>query len=402
MERHNEPVSGKRRDFFKQITGGMAGLAVGLGLPEVSEAQYTPGSGQKAKKEKIIINRVETIIVQVPGKNNMLRYPELENNFRNVWYNCLIKLYGDNGFVGIGEVTRNFSEKAVKENSQFLTGKDVLSLNFAHPTLELPQRGGLDGFEMAIFDLIGKTWGVPVYMLLGGKFQDKVAVAYWTGRPTGKEMERHARQAVDMGYKSIKFKQRPEDSMVDQVRSINKAAPELGIIVDPNRHFQDYNVFLRQAKQLEGYNIMCMEDPMPHDVDTYLRLNEELSYPVGMHVQANNFSLIADAIKAGACNIFNMVGNMRTFVRHCNIIDGFGCKCWQGSNIEIGVKDAAYLHGITATRNCTLPSDVLGYLIRENDLLSKTFAVKDGYATLPDAPGLGVELDEDAIKKYRV
>ena len=398
MERLNESGSEKRRDFLKQFTGGMIGLSAVLGLPASSE-----GATKQSKPARLVIEHIEAFKVVVPRKK--IHYiendPRLLPSFNP--HKFILKLYGDNGFVGLGESFRNYSEDALKENIRFLTGKDVLSLDFTHPTLELPQSNNSDAFEMAIFDLIGKTWGVPVYKLLGGKYQDKVAVTYHSIRRTGKDLERSARKAVDMGYKGYKYKQRPQDSMVEQIRTIHKVAPELKIVIDPNNHFKDLEEFLRQAKQLEGYNIQCIESPMPVDINTYVRISEELQkINIPLCIHTSNLRIITEAIKAGACQIFNLGGDMRAFVRLCHIIDAFGFTCWHGSGNEIGVKDASFVQAIAATPNCIIPSDVLGYLIRIDDLLVKSFTVKDGYATVPDDPGLGVELDEDAVKKYSV
>ena len=379
------------------------GLAAGVGLLDVSNTQYTPGAGLQAKREKVNIERVETIKVVVPPKKNIINSAKIgEDETSSFWkgYKSIIKLYGDNGFIGLGETGRYYPEEEFEQNKQFLNGKDVFSLNFSHQTMGMPYSSSSAAFEMAILDLAGKTLGVPAYQLLGGKRQDKVAVAYWTGRQTGEDMQNVARRAWDMGYKGFKYKQRPGDSMVEQVRDITKGAPDIKIVIDPNSHFKDINELIRQAKQLEGYNIQCLEDPMPKDVDTYVRLNEALDIPLAMHT--SDLSLITGAIKAEACQIFNLSGDMRTFVRLCHIIDAFGFKCWHGSGNEIGVQDASYVHAIAATSNCVIPSDILGYLIRVDDLLIKSFKVEDGFATVPDEPGLGVELDEDALKKYRI
>ena len=406
MERLKESGSEKRRDFLKQFTGGMVGLAAGMGLPEISEAQYTPGAGLQAKREKVIIDRVETIKVIVPPRKNIINSAKIgDDGTSSFWkgYKSIIKLYGDNGFIGLGETFRYYNEDEFEKNKQFLKGKDVFSLNFAHRSLGMPFSSSVDAFEMAIFDLVGKTLGVPVYQLLGGKHQDKVAVGYWTGRQTGEDMQNVARKAWEMGYKGFKYKQRPGDSMVEQVKDITKGAPGIKIVIDPNNHFKDYDVFIRQAKQLEGYNIQCLENPMPLDIDTYVRLSEELQkINIPLCIHTSDIRIITEAIKVGACQIFNISGDMRSFVQLCHLIDAFGFICWHGSSNDIGVQDASYVHAIAATSNCVIPSDVLGYLIRQDDLLSKTFTVKDAFAIVPDDPGLGVELDEDAVKKYSV
>ena len=279
MEFLNESGNEKRRDFLKQFTGGIAGLAAGLGLPEVSEAQFTPGAGLQAKREKVIIDRVETIKVIVPPRKNIINSAKIgDDETSSFWkgYKSIIKLYGDNGFIGLGETGRYYPEDEFEKNKQYLKGKDVFSLNLSHPTIGMPFRSSSGAFEMAIFDLIGKTLGVPVYNLLGGKRQDKVSIGYWTGRQTGEDMQNVARKAWGLGYKGIKYKQRPGDSMVEQVKDITKGAPGIKIVIDPNSHFKDIKEFLLQAKQLEGYNIQCIEDPMPKDIDTYVRLSEEL------------------------------------------------------------------------------------------------------------------------------
>ena len=73
---------------------------------------------------------------------------------------------------------------------------------------------------------------------------------------------------------------------------------------------------------------------------------------------------------------------------------------WRGSGIELGVQDTSYIQAIAATRSCTIASDICSQFIREHTLLKKTWDVNNGYATVPTTPGLGIELDEDAVKKY--
>ena len=350
----------------------------------------------------MIIDRVESVKVIVPPNKNIMKRAKIGEDLWIGWegYRSIIKLYGDNGFIGLGETSRNYNEDQFEKNKQYLKGKDVFSLNFSHPTLGMPHGSSSAAFEMAIFDLAGKTMGVPVYKLLGGKYQDKVAVAYWTGMKTGKDIEREAKRAVDLGYKGFKFKQRPENPMVEQIRSIHKAAPELEIVIDPGGHFKDRDEFLRQALQLGEYNIKCFEDPMPYDVDLYAFLREKLRNPLA--VTLGDPKRMIEAIKKGACDCFNLGGDMRTFVRLNHLADAAGMISWHGSGNEIGIQDASYVHAIAATPNCIIPSDVLGYLIRVDDLLIKTFKVENGFAIVPDDPGLGVELDEDAVKKYSV
>jgi L-alanine-DL-glutamate epimerase-like enolase superfamily enzyme len=90
---------------------------------------------------------------------------------------------------------------------------------------------------------------------------------------------------------------------------------------------------------------------------------------------------------------------MASFVSNCYLAQVEGLPVWHGSGNDLGIIDAAYTHSCAAAPNCTLPSDILGYL-REDDLVVTPIEIKDSYATVPTTPGLGVELDEDAAKKY--
>ena len=104
MEHLNQPSNENRRDFFKQFTGGMIGLTAGMSLSEVSEAQYTPGAGLQARREKVIIDRVETIKVIVPPRKNIINSAKIgDDETSSFWkgYKSIIKLYGDNGFIGL-------------------------------------------------------------------------------------------------------------------------------------------------------------------------------------------------------------------------------------------------------------------------------------------------------------
>ncbi len=78
-----------------------------------------------------------------------------------------------------------------------------------------------------------------------------------------------------------------------------------------------------------------------------------------------------------------------------------GITVWQASNVDLGVFDTFRLHASAAAPNCTLGSDLCGNFVHEHSLL-KNPLVREGYALVPEGPGLGIELDEDAIDRYRV
>ena len=74
---------------------------------------------------------------------------------------------------------------------------------------------------------------------------------------------------------------------------------------------------------------------------------------------------------------------------------------WQASNVDLGVFDAFRLHASAAISNCTLGSDLCGNFVHEHSLLAEPL-VKEGYAVVPDKPGLGIDLDEEAVQRYTI
>ena len=92
---------------------------------------------------------------------------------------------------------------------------------------------------------------------------------------------------------------------------------------------------------------------------------------------------------------------MLSFVENCYLAAAAGRPVWHGSGHELGILDAAMLHSVAASANCTLPSDILSFQ-RVHSLLAKPIDIQDSYAIVSDEPGLGVAIDEDALNRYRV
>ncbi|MEA2524031.1 MAG: muconate cycloisomerase, partial [Thermomicrobiales bacterium] len=75
---------------------------------------------------------------------------------------------------------------------------------------------------------------------------------------------------------------------------------------------------------------------------------------------------------------------------------------WHGSGVGLGISEAAYTHVSAACRSMVLTSDICGETLRVNDLIREPLVIRDGHVCVPEGPGLGVELDEDAVDRFRV
>jgi len=302
------------------------------------------------------------------------------------------------GLTGLGETSREVPEEGVKANIAFLSGKDLWHLDFASPTLGLPDRRTADAFEMAVYDLLGKSQGVPVCNLLGGAQQDKVAVSYWTGQRTNADLVRVGEKALELGFRNLKFKARLGDPIEQQLAAVSKAAPGLSYTVDFNSSYPDLASFLPVGQRLQRFNLL-IEDPVPKRLDWFRQFRQRLTIPLAL--TPGSASQMYEAIRSEACDVLNLGGMMREFVRNCYLAELAGIPVWHGSGAELGIRDMSFIQAAAATKSCTVASDTICFL-RQSDLLATPFRVQGGYITVPKTPGLGIELDEAALRRYRV
>lgn len=367
--------------------GGAAGLAM---LPACTAG----------KKERLTITQVDLHKVVVPMKPDIMADPELAESSRfDDVPKMVMKIHTDSGITGIGETQRGENWEGAERNAEFLKGKAVFDFNLTK--LDLPDPAGYAAFEMALYDIVGKAVGWPVYRLLGGLAQPKVLVGYWCGRKTPEGMKRVAERAKAGNFKNIKMKAKQGDPVVAAIEMIAKVAPGITVILDPNTRYNSLKDFLEVALKLEKIgNMLVYEDPFDKtDYAGYRKLRSQVKTLVALHL--GDTKAMIKGICEQACSAFNTAQNpsMASFLSNCYLAQVEGMPVWHGSGNDLGIIDAAYTHSCAAAPNCTLPSDILGFL-REDDLVVTPIEIKDSYAIVPNRPGLGVELDEDAAKKY--
>jgi L-alanine-DL-glutamate epimerase-like enolase superfamily enzyme len=349
------------------------------------------------------IERVEAIKVVVPMRAGVVmseNYANADVSLRDFdkYPKFILKIYAANGLLGLGETARQVPEAGVNANLAYLIGKSLQDLKLGSPALGLPDARTADGFEIAIYDLMGQALGMPVHALLGGAAQERVAVSYWTGQRTIEDLVRVGQRAVELGFRNLKFKARVGDPIHKQLDAVAKANPDLTFIVDFNSSYPDPASFLPVAQSLVGYKL-TIEDPVPKRLEWFAQLRQRV--PIPLAITPSGDAQMFEAVRSGACDVFNLGGNMRSFVRSARLAEFAGIPAWHGSGVELGIRDMSFVHAAAATRSCTIPSDTLCYL-RQSDLLGTPFRVEKGYITVPNTPGLGVSLDEAALKKYRV
>lgn len=320
----------------------------------------------------------------------------------------ILRLTLSDGTVGWGEFYRDHSWPVIEGIVEALLDQPIDS--FPLSDLPIPNCREHDGFECAIWDAYARWLDIPLHRLLGGQVRARVKVGAWSShRPTG-EMGPVAASYRAQGYDCIKLKCDLEDDVVAWAREIAELAPGMKIILDPNQRWENSGNARRLIRELEAVgNILLLEDPIRRwMVDEYAELRRFTSIPIVLHVsppygyQGQRPYEAIDPIIHGAVDGFNFGGGLGRFQELSAIAKVANLPVWHGSEIDLGILEAMYLHQACAAPACTWPSDIFGRMIRSDDLLAEPIRFEPPFAFVPDGPGLGITVSEAALERYGV
>lgn len=319
----------------------------------------------------------------------------------------ILRLETSNGATGLGEFYRDHDWARIEAVSESLLGQDILKMSMQN--LPIPLCREYDGFECAIWDAFAKHLGVPLHVLLGGAVRDKVYVGAWSSHRTTEDAGYIAHDYQRRGYDCIKFKTDLEDDVIGWAEAIARSAPGMKIVFDPNQRWENSASARRLLADLEAVkNTLLIEDPIPKwMINEYRDLRQFTSIPVVQHIalpyvsQGQRVHDVVNLIEHRAVDGFNFNAGLAKFKQMDAISAAANLNCFHGSEVDLGVLEAMYLHQVAAAPSCVWPSDIFGRMIREHDLLKAPLKIEPPFATVPTGAGLGVDLDVHAIDKYR-
>ncbi len=318
----------------------------------------------------------------------------------------VLRLEWSGGLVGLGELYRDHDWDTVETIAGSLLGKELDG--FALQALPIGLCREYDGFECALWDSLAKAHGLPLVKLLGGAVQSRILVGAWTGHREVEEIPELARRFAGLGYRHWKFKCDLEDDVAAWCAAIKEAAPGMKVVLDPNERWEFAHEARARLRELEPIgNVLCLEDPLPRwNLDSYRDLRAHSSIAVALHVSlpySAHGQRVSDAVNAlthGAVDGFNFNGGLAKFQQLGHVAAAANLPFWHGSELDLGILEAMYLHQCAAARLCVWPSDIFGRLVRTHDLLKVPLRLEPPYAYLPTGPGLGVELDPAALAAH--
>jgi len=359
-------------------------------------------------------------------------------------HSLFVKIYSNQDIVGHGEGVDATpgTYHLVKIFGERLKGKNPLNVNRLFE--DLRRRGFFEGaqagmyisvltaVESALWDLAGKALNLPVYQLLGGKFRDKIRVymdtaLYQNKLPKPEDFAASAKEAVDMGFTAVKFDLDQSNDlnkydkynwtaspaeiqrMYDQMAAAREAVgPNIDICADMHGRY-DTTSGERVAKVLEPLNMMWLEEPIPaENVEAYKKITESTSTPICAgenHYLAYGFRPL---LEAGAVDVImpdlQKAGGLGEAQRIANLANLY----------YVPFSPHMVASYLGAMASCHVCSSVPNFMILEwqiyfhkNPMFKEivTFdgpMVENGFITLSEKPGIGVEINEEGMKKYAV
>jgi galactonate dehydratase len=341
-----------------------------------------------------------------------------------------VKVYTDQGLTGLGEGTlgsRSLSvAAAIEENARYLLGEDPRDIEGLWQAMyrRARFRGGpilcsaISAIDIALWDILGKSLDAPIYRLLGGACRKRVRVYGFVGGASPEAAAEYACARVEEGYTALKMGPYPElyaikDGIISphavvrwsvaKVKAVREAVGE-----DVDLGFDCHGVFtpvmaLDFAERVREYRLMFIEEPtQPEDLDTLAWLGQRTLVPLATGERLFTKWGFADLVAR------HLVSYVQPDIAHCGGISELKkiATLAEAHFIDVAphhgnseVTTFASLHVDISTPNCVMQERPYPSPLAQ-ELFGRTAEIEDGYLVVPEAPGLGLELDEAVATRH--
>jgi galactonate dehydratase len=379
----------------------------GAGMSQASGLQPLDG-GKIGNTPAMKITDIKTFLVGAGGRN---------------W--VYVKILTDQGIFGIGEAYSAGPDEAtvkiIEDFKTWLVGNDPRNVQYLFDLMYNTTRfpGGLivnsaiSGIEHALWDIAGKSAGVPVWALLGGRVRNKIRVYQSTGGTTPQEAAENAKRMVETyGYTALKMGIQAAGPMpynqatrvtAEHVRAVREAVgPDVDIGVDVHAKFFEVERAIRLAKAIEPYNPMWMEESVrPENYDAMKKLSDHVSIPLASGESNYGIYEFKQLIERQCLDFLQpdicCCGGVLTLKKIAAMAEAQYIMI-APHNPMSPLATAVNVHFAASTPNFFIleyAAPVSG--ARKNVLKEPLMVNKDGYLDIPNKPGWGVELNEEAF-----
>lgn len=258
------------------------------------------------------------------------------------------------------------------------------------------------GLQMAVYDLVGKALEVPIYKLLGQpRVREWCPIAWWNTKMPPEALAEEAKEALAQGYTNHKFKARPWFDVYQQVEAISAVTPpHYRLDLDWNDMLLNVGNAAPVLQELDKYErVAIYEGPLPQrDIEGYRHLRRKTNRPLAIHFGVPPFPI---ATREEMCDGFVMSwGGLSGLMRMGAQSAAFEKPFWL-QMVGTGLTTALCAHAGAVLPFAQWPA-VTCLNNYSDDLLTEPLTIRGGYLRVPEAPGLGVNIDEGALEKYRM
>lgn len=334
--------------------------------------------------------------------------------------NVIVKIYTDEGVTGIGEAACDTTEPVDVVRTMIdrhmgprLIGQDPLDWQYLIDQVSWdPDRGATrfstSGIDLALYDLVGKALGVPVYTLLGGCRRSKILASIEVPRNTPERMAEHSFEYYEQGIRGIKAKIGSDPFRdAECVLAIReKLGTEISLRADANRGYTVKEaITFCELVEKQDLHLEILEQPVgTMDLAGTKLVKESTSIPVEVDESAFSLSRVHEIVRYDAADVINTkcakAGGIRGVEQWAIVAEAVGLPIVIGTEWGVGLKVAAKLHLGAAIRNADPVVEFTEMMIHEL-LLKDDLHLKDGYLDIPAEPGLGIVLDDEKIEAFR-
>ena len=345
----------------------------------------------------------------------------------NPWKNWIfIVIETDEGLIGVGEATGGSETQprvaAIEEIKHLVIGMDPRNVHEIFHKLYLTAfirvTPAIAGIEMACWDILGKSLGVPVHRLLGGKVRDNVRVyanGWYSGDRTPEGFAEKASEVVAKGYTALKFDPfgdahmqlsrrdtREAKALVGAVR--DAVGEDVDILIEAHDRFSTYAA-IEIGNWLKDFQITWFETPvLSTDISALVEVARRVPVRVIAGERMHALHEFGEFLSHNVTDVINPeplgVGGIWRSLQIAGIAEAHHAEIAL-HNAESPFKTMVALHIDAVTPNVFIQECFDDFLEPwVSDVLTGFVRVKDGHLEMPDAPGIGVELNEEEAKKH--
>ncbi|OGA64789.1 MAG: hypothetical protein A3G81_31625 [Betaproteobacteria bacterium RIFCSPLOWO2_12_FULL_65_14] len=368
------------------------------------------------------IERIEVFPVRLPMKAVLTLPRGPSRTIAEGKRIALVKITDADGNVGWGEAgpSRRWSAETVESCTSSireylapaLIGHDVFDIAGVHARMNAELAPGLDpgqpiakcALDVALHDLVCRRLGIPLQAWLGAKRADRIPLARLVSASSPEEAAKTTREALAEGYRGFKVKVGHHKALdIELVRAVIEAAPGAYVWPDANQAYT-LEEAMRMARALERLGVTLFEQPVPMtDVYAMKKLLSATSMTIALDEAAIGIPYVIELIRReaveGLAIKVSKVGGIHYARQMCDLALNAGLKLIGSGLQDAPIGFAASVH-LFAAYGITDPVDLNGPQFIAEDYLKQPFPVERQVALVPAAPGLGIEIDEQKVRKF--